>query len=397
MELRTVEKQLRGKGVILAGGPGTGLHPITASISRQITPIYDNPMNGEKKKKNLLMLFLVAVVALNLSWEHQTILIPMVHLTEYYHFTIGEPFVYRMLPALAYRALMGGRRDLMTGMNDPFSSSYSIFQLLIDAVSLVATLVLMHKIAQALNPRLTPRVTFTFAAAAALVIVIFGYYMVPNRALFYPYDFPDMFFAALIFYLSIRLQGRAEYLLPLAIFVATFNKETAVFYSGLYVALRAGRDANWNRTLSVQMACGGAFLLARSMVIHLAHRLGSGAPMHNQQYEVHLLYTLEQLKNPLFVFAMLNICSYLYVAIFLLRKKLDRTDLLILLMIGGWIAIMSVVGIVRELRIFVPASLMMFVIIARHLEVITAALAPGLVTQATAAAAISGRLPIRDR
>jgi hypothetical protein len=341
-------------------------------------------MYGEKNKRNLLIPFVVAVVALNLSWEHQTILIPMVHLTEYYHFAIQEPFLYRMLPALVYRALMGGRHDLMTGMNDPFSSSYSIFQLLIDAASLVATLVFMHKIAQALNPHLSPRITFAFTAAGALVIVIFGYYMVPNRALFYPYDFPDMCFAAIVFYLCIRLQGEAEFLLPLAIFIATFNKETAVFYSGLYLALRAGRDANWNRTLLVQVACGAAFLVARSVVIQLAHRMGSGAPMHNQQYEMHLLYTLEQLKNPLFLFAMLNICSYLYVAIFLLRKKLDRTDWLILLMIGGWIAIMSVVGIVRELRIFVPASLMMFVIIARHLEEIAAALAPGRVPQAAA-------------
>src|SRR3979490_3056399 len=111
--------------------------------------------DDKKKKKNLLILVLVAVVALNLSWEHQTILIPMVHLTEYYHFATHEPFVYRILPALVYRGLMGGRRDLVTGMNDPFSSSYSIFQLLIDAMSLVATLVFMQKITQSLNPRLT--------------------------------------------------------------------------------------------------------------------------------------------------------------------------------------------------------------------------------------------------
>jgi hypothetical protein len=41
---------------------------------------------------------------------------------------------------------------------------------------------------------------------------------------------------------------------------------------------------------------------------------------------------------------------------------------LILLMIGGWVAIMSTVGIIRELRVCVPASPMMFVIIARHLD-----------------------------
>jgi hypothetical protein len=78
---------------------------------------------------------------------------------------------------------------------------------------------------------------------------------------------------------------------------------------------------------------------------------------------------------------MLNVCSYLYIPVFLLRRKLDRTDFLILLMIAGWTAIMSVVGIVRELRIFVPASLMMFVIMARHLDEIVKAFAGALLEQ----------------
>jgi hypothetical protein len=87
------------------------------------------------KNRKLLLSFALVLVCLNLGWQHQTILIQMVSVKDYYDFAAREPFIYRILPALLYRAVSLGRGEIQIGLHEPLSSSYTAFQFLLDTAT----------------------------------------------------------------------------------------------------------------------------------------------------------------------------------------------------------------------------------------------------------------------
>ncbi len=311
---------------------------------------------------------IIAIISINLAWAHQTILIKMIDITNYYNFNVEPPFSYRILPAIIYRIFFFGNGEIKSGLNEPLNSSYQAFQLILDSVSLSILAYVMYLIACNVNTTVRPRVIFVFSISTFLMIIVFGYFMVPNRALFYPYDFTELALTAMIIYLCSRRSARDVMLFPLIIFFGTLNKETAIFFLGLRIALIADSSANKTRINFIVFASLAAAVAARLIAIKLSRPFDGYEFSIQHQYILQLPYTIQQLTNPILLFAMTGIFSYLYFPLIFLRKNLNKTDTIVVVMVLLWSSIMVTVGIIRELRIFAPASLLLFFVISRRLS-----------------------------
>lgn len=355
------------------------------------TDLQDSSTQGERiapyasASRTRLAAAFIIVVSVNLSWAHQTILYPVTSLATYYGFLSRAPFIYRILPALLYWCVSLGRGALPTGLPlAPLKSGYEIFQLVLDSVCLSVSFLYLFRIACFLN-RETPRdVLFLFTTVCFVGLIAFGYFFVPSKGYFYTYDFPDFCFTAVLIYYSLTLRGAQEWLLLPLFLLGGLNKETAIFFCGVYLIARAERGAAMLQTGSLCGAVLLCFAASRYLTVRALGAQGSsGLAAGAGMYEPHLAYTLLQLRNPVFLFALLNVCSYLYLAVYAVRRRFDRTDLLLLSMIGLWFAIMAAVGNVRELRLFVDAGLLMFVIACRHLDELARQVSPGLCAYAS--------------
>ena len=316
----------------------------------------------------------MVLVAINVAWAHQTILMQALPLHPYYENGFQPPFEHRTLLRIVYFILFGGRIHEIA-MNAPLASSAQVFQLVVDTACLCLTYLCMIVIAGKAWPA-SGRTTRSLAAAAFLMlIVVFGYFFVPNKPFFYPYDFLELLIFASFIALGLCAGRWSAALSILLLALGALNKETALF--GWFVYLLLSRRSflyDPTRTESVRIllfaiVAATVFLAMKSAAIFATTLLpASGISVIDDIYLDQLANNISQLRNPLFWFVVAGMFSYLYIPVALFWRKLDRVDACLLALVLTWVALMFYVGIFRELRLYAPMSLVLYFILLKMMR-----------------------------
>ena len=312
-----------------------------------------------------LLIILLLMVCLNISFAHQA-LYQMISVDNYYSFKLEAPFAYRVLPMFLYKMIIGNN-IIQTHLPSPLQDSAHIFQMALDTICLFATIVFLYLFVRTVS-HLNKVKSLALAFSFLMLVLCFGIFFVPNQSLFYTYDFLDFVTISLVILLSVKEFKYNFIAVCLVIFIGVLAKETAFFYASIYIILKSNGNIMNLKNILYAAVFVAIFIMAKNLAIFLANLYNSGNELTGSIIHNHINTHLNQLKNPLFYFAMSGIFSYLYIPVFYIRKSLDKVDFLLLLMVLIWIAIMFFVGVMRELRVFTPMSFVLFAIIIRHID-----------------------------
>lgn len=271
---------------------------------------------------------------------------------EYFVFGSPEPFVYRAFLPLLFSKFYIVNNACITHLNFPISSCADLTALCIDSISLTLACLIIFSTFKKLGTGAAsafrrPQLVIAFF----LWMVVFNYIAVPNRSIYYPYDFPELFFFSLGAYFGTRYSF-GKYVLPVLVFISAFNKETALFLPFIYLVYRgfSGKIDN-SEIISVTISVLAAFAGKYVSIYYVTHIIGVGNGAPNV-YENHLHDNVHQLLNPI---AWLAWASTFGGALFFIldpKEIKQRFNVIFLALLAAWLVVVFTVGLAREIRLF---------------------------------------------
>jgi hypothetical protein len=350
-----------GSEKIINRSTESGLRSYTDSVETMNLKIRVlDPIGRINLKRFSHHIFLV-VVCLQLAWMHVSS-IHMVAPLDYFNLKSSEPFVYRTFWPMVLSFIGLENLGRSTSLNFPADNTANLAALLIDFFTMYFTLAILLSFSKKLFEKINPGkrdICVFLMIGSYLWCIIFSYLLVPNRTIFYPYDFTEQMFIAVSVYLSIARFKWLHAGLIMTCLVAGLNKETAVFYPVMFLLFRyaIGKMTSLDIAAAV-IATTAAFLSKYLSLMYLSFVNDYSVPADAQFFELQIVYNIEQMTNPLAWLSWLGAFGGLYILIVPLLSRVPRRILVPTIMILlCWVAIMFVVGISREMRLLGPMGI----------------------------------------